>query len=64
MTENNNRLGKFHLDGTASVSRGVPQVEVTFDIDANRIWFVSAQEIDSLFDDIDFSCCRKHSLRS
>ena len=64
MTENNNRLGKFHLDGTASASRGVPQVEVTFDIDANRIWYVSAQEIDSLFDDIDFSCCRKHSLRS
>ena len=64
MTENNNSLGKFHLDVIPPALRGVPQVEVTFDIDANRIWYVYAQEIDFLFDGIDFSCCRKHSLRS
>ena len=64
MIEDNNLLGKFHLDVIPPALRGVPQVEVTFDIDANRIWYVSAQEIDSPFDGIDFSCSRKHSLRS
>ena len=64
MIEDNNLLGKFHLDVIPPALHGVPQIEVMFDIDANRIWYVSAQEIDSLFDGIDFSCCRKHSLRS
>ena len=40
-TENNNLLGKFHLDVIPPALRGVPQVEVTFDIDANRILNVS-----------------------
>ena len=64
MIEDNKLLGKFHLDVIPPALRSVPQVEVAFDIDADRIWYVSAQEIDSLFDGIDFSCCRKHSLRS
>ena len=34
MTEDNNLLGKFHLNVIPPASRGVPQVEVTFDIDA------------------------------
>ena len=42
MTENNNLLGKFHLDGIPSASRGVPQVEVTVDIDVDGILNVSA----------------------
>jgi len=42
MTKDNNQLGKFHLDGIAPAPRGVPQVEVTFDIDANGILNVSA----------------------
>ena len=37
MTEDNNSLGKFHIVGIPPVSRGLPQVEVTFDIDANGI---------------------------
>merc|ERR1711968_295521 len=44
MTKDNNLLGKFHLDGIAPAPRGVPQVEVTFDIDANGILNVSAQD--------------------
>merc|ERR1712228_996309 len=43
MTKDNNRLGKFHLDGIPPAPRGVPQIEVTFDIDANGILNVSAQ---------------------
>ena len=35
MTENNDSLGKFHLDVIPPALRGVPQVEVSFDIDAN-----------------------------
>merc|ERR1712048_1260620 len=35
MTKDNNLLGKFHLDGIPPAPRGVPQIEVTFDIDAN-----------------------------
>lgn len=42
MTRDNNLLGKFHLDGIAPAPRGVPQIEVTFDIDANGILNVSA----------------------
>merc|ERR1712203_53560 len=44
MTKDNNLLGKFHLDGIPPAPRGIPQVEVTFDIDANGILNVSAQD--------------------
>lgn len=42
MTKDNNLLGKFHLDGIPPAPRGVPQIEVTFDIDENGIMNVSA----------------------
>ena len=41
----NKTLGVFHLDGIASAPRGVPQIEVTFDIDANGIVHVSAKDL-------------------
>jgi len=44
MTKDNNILGKFQLDGIPPMPRGTPQVEVTFDIDANGILNVSALE--------------------
>ncbi|KAK3755338.1 hypothetical protein RRG08_026068 [Elysia crispata] len=44
MTKYNNLLGKFHLTGTPPAPRGVPQIKVTFDIDANGILNVSAQD--------------------
>jgi L1 cell adhesion molecule like protein len=44
MTKDNHLLGKFQLDGIPPAPRGVPQVEVTFDIDANGILNVSAAE--------------------
>merc|ERR1719262_1263643 len=44
MTKDNNLLDKFHLDGIPPAPRGVPQIEVTFDIDANGILNVSAQD--------------------
>ena len=44
MTENNNSLGKFHLDRIQPASLGLPQVEVTFDVDANGILNVSARD--------------------
>lgn len=44
MTRDNNMLGKFHLDGFPPMPRGVPQIEVTYDIDANGILNVSAVE--------------------
>ena len=44
MTEDNNSLGKFHLDRIQPAPRGMPQVEVTLDIDANGILNVSAQD--------------------
>jgi len=44
MTKDNNLLGKFHLDGIPPMPRGVPQIEVTFDMDANGILNVSAVE--------------------
>src|SRR5213082_4046537 len=40
----NKTLGKFHLDGIAPAPRGIPQIEVTFDIDANGILNVKAQD--------------------
>merc|ERR1711959_122009 len=42
MTKDNNLLGKFELGGIPPAPRGVPQIEVTFDIDANGILNVSA----------------------
>nr|BAK02646.1 predicted protein [Hordeum vulgare subsp. vulgare] len=42
MTKDNNRLGKFELTGIPPAPRGVPQIEVTFDLDANGILNVSA----------------------
>lgn len=44
MTKDNNLLGKFHLDGIPPMARGIPQIEVTYDIDANGILNVSAVE--------------------
>ncbi|ROT62011.1 heat shock protein 70 [Penaeus vannamei] len=44
MTKDNNLLGKFDLSGIAPAPRGVPQIEVTFDIDANGILNVSAMD--------------------
>ena len=41
----NKELGLFHLDGIAPAPRGVPQIEVTFDIDANGIVHVSAKDL-------------------
>jgi molecular chaperone DnaK len=41
----NKALGRFHLDGIAPARRGVPQIEVTFDIDANGIVNVSAKDL-------------------
>ena len=43
-TKDNHLLGSFHLDGIAPAPRGVPQIEVTFDIDANGIMTVTAVE--------------------
>ncbi len=45
MATNNTTLGRFHLDGIAPAPRGVPQIEVTFDIDANGIVHVSAKDL-------------------
>lgn len=44
MATDNRTLGRFHLDGIPPAPRGVPQVEVTFDIDANGILHVSAKD--------------------
>ncbi len=44
MATDNRTLGKFHLDGIPPAPRGVPQVEVTFDLDANGILNVSAKD--------------------
>ena len=44
MAVGNRTLGKFHLDGIPPAPRGVPQIEVTFDIDANGILNVSAKD--------------------
>ena len=44
MARDNKSLGRFHLDGIPAAPRGVPQIEVTFDIDANGILSVSAKD--------------------
>ena len=45
MAANNKSLGIFNLDGIAPAPRGIPQIEVTFDIDANGIVSVSAKDL-------------------
>ena len=45
MAKDNRTLGRFHLDGIPPAPRGVPQIEVTFDIDANGIVNVSAKDL-------------------
>jgi molecular chaperone DnaK len=47
LSRDNKNLGTFHLDGIPPAPRGVPQVEVTFDIDANGILNVSAKDLGS-----------------
>lgn len=44
MARDNKTIGRFHLDGIPSAPRGVPQIEVSFDIDANGIMNVSAKD--------------------
>jgi heat shock protein 1/8 len=44
MTKDNHKLGEFHLDGIAPAPRGVPQIEVSFDLDANGVMNVSAKD--------------------
>lgn len=44
MANGNRTIGRFHLDGIPPAPRGIPQVEVTFDIDANGILHVSAKD--------------------
>ena len=44
MAKDNKSIGRFHLDGIPPAPRGVPQIEVTFDIDANGILNVSAKD--------------------
>lgn len=44
MASGNKTIGRFHLDGLPPAPRGVPQIEVTFDIDANGILHVSAKD--------------------
>ena len=44
MAKDNKSIGRFHLDGIPPAQRGIPQVEVTFDIDANGILHVSAKD--------------------
>jgi L1 cell adhesion molecule like protein len=43
-TKDNNLLGSFHLDGIPPMPRGQPQIEVSFDVDANGIMNISAEE--------------------
>ena len=45
MARDNKTIGRFHLDGIPAAPRGVPQIEVTFDIDANGIVNVSAKDL-------------------
>ncbi|HEX3072590.1 MAG TPA: Hsp70 family protein, partial [Ignavibacteriales bacterium] len=44
MAQDNRTLGRFHLDGIPPAPRGIPQIEVTFDIDANGILHVGAKD--------------------
>ena len=71
LTQENNLLGKFYLDGIRPAPRGMSQVEVTFDMDANGILFVSAWDEsiclrDTVWDAPSAPCLliRKRPLRS
>ncbi|MFO7145374.1 molecular chaperone DnaK, partial [Arthrospira sp. PCC 8006] len=44
MANDNKTIGRFHLDGIPPAPRGIPKIEVTFDIDANGILNVSAKD--------------------
>lgn len=44
MTKDNHQLGKFDVNGVPPAPRGVPQIEVTFEIDANGVLHVSAED--------------------
>src|SRR4026208_991315 len=44
LAKDNRTIGRFHLDGIPPAPRGIPQIEVTFDIDANGILHVSAKD--------------------
>src|SRR3989337_3712207 len=44
MAKDNRSIGRFHLDGIPPAPRGIPQIEVVFDIDANGILHVSAKD--------------------
>ena len=44
MATDNKTIGRFHLDGIPPSPRGIPQIEVTFDIDANGILNVTAKD--------------------
>ena len=44
MTKDNHKLGEFSLDGIPPAPRGTPQIEVTFDVDANGIMNITAME--------------------
>merc|ERR1712107_787867 len=59
MTKDNNLLGKFHLDGIPPAPRGVPQIEVTFDIEANGILNVSAQDKNQMAEKDEFEAQQK-----
>jgi molecular chaperone DnaK len=45
MAKDNKTIGRFHLDGIPPAPRGIPQIEVTFDIDANGVINVSAKDL-------------------
>jgi molecular chaperone DnaK len=47
MAKDNRKLGEFHLDGIPPAQRGIPKIEVTFDVDANGILSVSAKELNT-----------------
>ena len=44
MAKDNRTIGRFHLDGIPPSPRGIPQIEVTFDIDANGILHVTSKD--------------------
>merc|ERR1719397_1898913 len=51
MTKDNHQLGKFDITGIPPAPRGVPQIEVTFEIDANGILVVSPEDIERMIND-------------
>lgn len=57
MTKDNHQLGKFDLTGIPPAPRGVPQIEVTFEIDANGILQVSVVQLVILLTFLCFTSC-------